>query len=83
MHCTMEDIRVSKVNAVRKDGKMVKATFLKSGDVGNVHLRCERELNLEKHAFMNCLGRFTLRSGGCTIGYGEVKKILVETLLTK
>ena len=33
---------------------------------------------------MNCLGRFTLRSGSYTIGYGEVKKLYIkDALLTK
>lgn len=49
MHSIMEDVRISKICAVRnKEGKMVKTAFLKSDSVGVVHIKAvdDKEFNL-------------------------------------
>lgn len=88
MHSMMEDVTVAKIRAMvdPKTGKAVETKFLRSGATGVIDIRAvnpDAVFNLEKYEFMECLGRFTLRSGSCTIGFGEVRKIKIETLLTK
>ena len=49
MHCIMEDVKISKIHAMKKGDKMIKTAFLKANSIGDVNIRSlaeDKEFNL-------------------------------------
>ena len=84
MHTIVDGAEIAGIEAAEnpETKKMVKTTFLRSGQVGVVRIKVKSEVCLEKFDFMESLGRFTLRDEGKTIAFGEVTKIKPSQNLT-
>jgi peptide chain release factor subunit 3 len=66
LHSIVDGAEIVGIEAVEnaETKKMVKTTFLRSGQVGIVRVKVNSEVCLEKFDFMESLGRFTLRDEG-------------------
>lgn len=66
LHAIVDGAEIMAVEAVENPDthKFVKATFLRSGQVGMVRIKVNNEVCLEKCDFMEGLGKFTLRDEG-------------------
>lgn len=63
LHSAVDSAIITEVTAVEnpETKQLIKATFLRSGQIGVVRIKVNSELCLEKFNFMETLGRFTLR----------------------
>lgn len=77
LHAVVSSAEIAGVLAVEnpENKKMLKGSFLRSGQKGIVKIKVNTEVCLENFNFMESLGRFTLRSENKTIAYGEVTKV--------
>lgn len=77
MHTSVNEIEIEEVEAIMdpESKKLTRVSFLKTGQTGVVKISIKSPLCLEKFEMIEQLGRFTIRDGGETIGYGKVKKI--------